>query len=118
METPEAGPLRRMLAFPEIGLALVVVALFALTAGLSRTAREPVLDAQTGRPLLDASGERVTAPRNLFLKTENLQQIARETSYFAIMAVGATLVLVCGGVDLSIGSIFCLAAVGAGFSAA
>lgn len=98
---------RRLLAHQEIGLALIMVALFAFTALRSRTVSEPVRDPQTGKLEF--------VERNLYLKPGNLHQILRESSYFAIMAVGATLVLVCGGVDLSIGSIFGLSAVTAGY---
>ena len=87
---------RRLIAYPEIGLALFMVLIFTISAVRSRTVEEP------GRP-----GVQV----NLFLKPNNLHQIARDSSYIAIMAVGATLVMVCGGVDLSIGSIFCLSAI-------
>jgi ribose transport system permease protein len=48
---------------------------------------------------------------NKFLRAENLDKLAKNTSFFAIMAVGATLVIITGGIDLSVGSIYCLAAV-------
>ena len=81
-----------------------MVLMFAYTAMRSRTVdmREP----STGKWV---------ANQNLFLRADNLNQILRESSYFAIMAVGATLVLVGGGVDLSIGSIYCLSAVVAAY---
>ncbi len=97
------GSARRLLSHPEAGLVLVILLMFGGTAFFSRTVPERVKDA--------ASGKFFTVQRNVFLKPQNLQLIGREASYFAIMAVGATLVLVCGGVDLSIGSIFCLSAV-------
>ena len=55
------------------------------------------------------SGETHTV--NKFLRTDNLDRLAKNTSFFAIMAVGATLVIISGGIDLSVGSIYCLAAV-------
>lgn len=98
---------RRLLAHQEIGLALVMVALFVVTAARSRTMNEAVRDPSTGQISM--------IERNLYLKSGNLHQILRESSYYTIMAVGATLVLVCGGVDLSIGAIFGLSAVVAGY---
>jgi ribose transport system permease protein len=49
---------------------------------------------------------------NNFLNPGSLVQILTETSFFAIMAAGMTLVIVSGGIDLSIGSIYALAGVG------
>lgn len=48
---------------------------------------------------------------NTFLQPVNLDLLFKETAYWAIMAVGATMVIVSGGIDLSIGSIYCLAGV-------
>jgi ribose/xylose/arabinose/galactoside ABC-type transport system permease subunit len=56
-----------------------------------------------------ATGETRTV--NKFLRADNLDKLAKNTSFFAIMAVGATLVIVSGGIDLSVGSVYCLAAV-------
>jgi len=88
---------RRILAYPEIGLAMIMLLMFIGTALNSRTIP------------IDVNG--VEVQQNVFTQPDNLHQILREGSYFVIMAVGATLVLVCGGVDLSIGSIYCLSAV-------
>ena len=48
---------------------------------------------------------------NKFLRADNLGELAKNTSFFAIMAVGATGVIITGGIDLSVGSMYCLAAV-------
>jgi ribose/xylose/arabinose/galactoside ABC-type transport system permease subunit len=48
---------------------------------------------------------------NKFLRADNLSNLAKNTSFFAIMAVGATGVIITGGIDLSVGSMYCLAAV-------
>lgn len=48
---------------------------------------------------------------NKFLRADNLDKLAKNTSFFAIMAIGATFVIITGGIDLSVGSIYCLAAV-------
>ena len=46
-----------------------------------------------------------------FLKTENLLNIANQIAVIAIIAIGMTLVIVTGGIDLSVGSLLALAAV-------
>jgi ribose/xylose/arabinose/galactoside ABC-type transport system permease subunit len=48
---------------------------------------------------------------NRFLNVDTLMQIATETSFYAIMAAGMTLVIVSGGIDLSVGSIYALSGV-------
>jgi ribose transport system permease protein len=55
------------------------------------------------------SGNVVTV--NKFLRADNLDKLAKNTSFFAIMAVGATFVILTGGIDLSVGAVYCLAAV-------
>lgn len=61
-----------------------------------------------GRPVL-------VQPRSYrwpnFLKPENLLNIANQIAVIAILAVGMTLVIVTGGIDLSVGSIIALASV-------
>jgi len=46
-----------------------------------------------------------------FLKTDNLRNIANQIAIIAILAVGMTLVIITGGIDLSVGSMIALAAV-------
>src|SRR5580658_2995801 len=49
--------------------------------------------------------------QNLFLNPANLlDEIATPASYYAIMAVGMTLVIISGGIDISVGSTMALAA--------
>ncbi|NPV47079.1 MAG: ABC transporter permease [Armatimonadetes bacterium] len=48
---------------------------------------------------------------NNFLNANTLLQTATDASFFAIMAVGATMVIISGGIDLSVGSVFALAGV-------
>ena len=61
-----------------------------------------------GRPV-------VVRPRSYrwpnFLKRDNLLNIANQIAVIAILAVGMTLVIVTGGIDLSVGSIIALASV-------
>ena len=46
-----------------------------------------------------------------FLKRENLLNIANQIAVIAIVAIGMTMVIVAGGIDLSVGSLIALAAV-------
>jgi ribose/xylose/arabinose/galactoside ABC-type transport system permease subunit len=61
----------------------------------------------------NAAGERelVTVERNKFLNVQSLASLAKDTSFIAIMAVGATFVIISGGIDLSVGAIYALASV-------
>src|SRR5260221_10661636 len=45
---------------------------------------------------------------NKFMRADNLDKLAKNTSFFAIMAVGATFVIITGGIDLSVGAVYCL----------
>ena len=90
------GPLyRRLLRSQEAGLVLVVV-LVAL--GLTLLAGSHP-DRQTG------------LPTNNFWNSYTLIQTATDASFFAIMAIGATVVIISGGIDLSVGSVYALAGV-------
>ena len=46
-----------------------------------------------------------------FLKSENLVNIANQIAVIAIIAIGVTMVIVTGGIDLSVGSLLALSAV-------
>jgi ribose transport system permease protein len=46
-----------------------------------------------------------------FLRTQNLLNIANQNAVYAIIAVGMTLVIITGGIDLSVGSLVALSAV-------
>jgi ribose transport system permease protein len=46
-----------------------------------------------------------------FLKTENLLNVANQIVVIAILAIGMTLVIITGGIDLSVGSLIALSAV-------
>ncbi len=54
-----------------------------------------------------ASGEVV----NNFWNSYTLMQTGTDASFFAIMAIGATVVIIAGGIDLSVGSIYALSGV-------
>lgn len=87
--------IQRILAFQQVGLVLVIVALTA------------VLTVFAGTHVNRRTGEVV----NNFLNSNTLIQTATDASFFAIMAVGATAVIITGGIDLSVGSIYALAGV-------
>jgi ribose transport system permease protein len=78
--------------FGQSGLVFIILALGAL------------LTLKAGHHIDRVSGHDV----NNFLNAGTLIQVATDTSFFAIMAVGMTTVIVSGGIDLSIGSIFAL----------
>lgn len=87
--------LGRLLGTQQAGLVLVILALatvLAMSAGSH-------VDPRTG------------AVVNNFYNLNTLFQIATDTSFFAIMAAGATVVIISGGIDLSVGSIYALAGV-------
>jgi ribose transport system permease protein len=87
--------LRRTLSSPQAGLVLVIL----LLGG--------ILTAFAGSHVDPRSGHVV----NNFLNSYTLIQTATDASFFAIMAVGATIVIICGGIDLSVGSVYALAGV-------
>jgi ribose/xylose/arabinose/galactoside ABC-type transport system permease subunit len=89
------GRLRAAVTSESAGLVGVVVAVVATLAVLA--------------PTHVARGTGVTV--NAFWNAHTLLQVATDTSFIAIMAVGATLVIASGGVDLSVGAIYALAGV-------
>ena len=68
-----------------------------------------------GAALTAAAGshpDRVTGePVNNFLNAYTLIQMATDASAFAIMGVGMTIVIISGGIDLSVGAVYALAGV-------
>ena len=46
-----------------------------------------------------------------FLLRDNLRNVANQIAVIAIVAVGMTLVIITGGIDLSVGSLIALSAV-------
>ena len=86
---------RKLLASQQAGLVAIIVVLGA------------VLTAFAGSHVDRLSG----VPVNNFLNSHTLIQVGTDASFFAIMAVGATIVIISGGIDLSVGSIYALAGV-------
>jgi len=60
-------------------------------------------------------GPRIVTPQSYrwpnFLKSENLLNIANQIAVIAIVAIGMTMVIITGGIDLSVGSLIALSAV-------
>ncbi len=97
---------------------LIVVVLGILLAVFSGTVRLPEFargaDGVRHRVFtMDAAGNRTPAfvARNKFFNAQNLAQLAKDTSFTAIMAVGAGIVIISGGIDLSVGAVYALASV-------
>ncbi|MDI1319300.1 MAG: hypothetical protein PSW75_03780, partial [bacterium] len=113
-----SSPLRSILRFQESGLLLVILALGVLLTIFSGSVRMPDFErtADGGRQrvfTVNADGDRVPAfvVKNKFFNAQNLAQLAKDTSFTAIMAVGMAVVIIAGGIDLSVGSIYALASV-------
>ncbi len=112
------SPFRSALRFQDSGLLLVILALAGLLTWLSGRVAAPVFETgPDGTPqrvfTTDAAGARVPLliEKNKFLNTQNLAQLAKDTSFIAIMAVGMSIVIIAGGIDLSVGAIYALASV-------
>jgi ribose transport system permease protein len=74
----------------------------------------PVVEAVcAGMPELAGATIVVPAPRRwpTFLLADNLRNVAGQIAVIAIVAVGMTMVIITGGIDLSVGSLIALAAV-------
>ena len=121
MSSPEpTSPVapRRTLRLQEGGLLIVILLLGALLTLFGGKVKMPLFEtnAQGERQRvfrINAQGEQeaVIVEKNKFLNLHNLAQLAKDTSFIAIMAVGATFVIIAGGIDLSVGAIYALASV-------
>ena len=104
--------------FPEGGLILAIIVLALLLAVFGGSVQRPKF-----HPNAEGKPERVfeTGPDgqktvafvtvNKFFNPQTLISIAKDTSFFAIMAVGMTFVIITGGIDLSVGATYALASV-------
>lgn len=86
---------RAVVGSQQFGLITVILVLSALLTVFAGSYPDP----QTGEAV------------NRFLNPGVIFQLFTDTAIFAIMAVGATMVIVAGGIDLSVGSIYALAGV-------
>ena len=87
--------LLKLIGTPQSGLVLVMLGLGLLLSVFAGTH----IDRQTGARI------------NNFLNSYTLLQTTTDASFFAIMAVGATMVIISGGIDLSVGAVYALAGV-------
>jgi len=104
--------------FPEGGLILAIVVLGLLLAVFGGTVQLPKFQTNAAGKqervmTKNAAGQDVPAfvTVNKFFNPKTLVQIAKDTSFFAIMAVGMTFVIITGGIDLSVGATYALASV-------
>jgi len=102
----------------ESGLVIVILVLGALLSVFGGKVKMPLFETNAHGERqrvfrVNAAGDRepVVVERNKFLNAQNLAQLAKDTSFIAIMAVGATFVIISGGIDLSVGAIYALASV-------
>ncbi len=110
MAPPTASPaqpprplLRRLLIAQESGLVLVIALLMAALTIFGGAKQVRLQD--------PATKEWTKVEVNRFLDAQNLVLLAKDASFIAIMAVAMTAIIVMGGIDLSVGSIYALAAV-------
>lgn len=106
------------LRLAEAGLLFVVLVLAALLTVFGGSVERPLFETgpegERRRVFTeDADGNRTATKErvNKFLNAENLTQLAKDTSFFAIMAVGMTFVIIAGQIDLSVGAIYALSGV-------
>ncbi len=96
---PSAPPgrswVRSLLHSPQLGLLGVLLALGVVLTLMAGSHADPL------------THQRV----NNFLNKYTLLQMATDASGFAIMGVGATIVIIAGGIDLSVGAIYALSGV-------
>jgi ribose transport system permease protein len=104
--------------FPEKGLLLVIVGLGLLLSIFGGSVQRPLMqtdpDGTRHRVFhTNASGEQepVFVKENKFFNSQNLAQLAKDTSFVAIMAVSAMFVIISGGIDLSVGAVYALSSV-------
>jgi len=87
--------LRKLRSAPHFGLIAVIVALFVALSFLAPS----YPDRETGHQV------------STFLNPNTLIQLATDTAFFAILAIGMSMVIITAGIDLSIGSTYALSGV-------
>jgi ribose transport system permease protein len=87
---------------------------FEVIAANQVTARWSIIEGLAAR-FPELAGMPIVQPRSYrwanFLKASNLLNIANQIAVIAILAIGMTLVIITGGIDLSVGSLIALSAV-------
>ena len=86
---------RKLLGSQETGLVIVVALVVILLTALAGSHFDRITNSTV----------------NNFWNSNTLIQTATDASFFAIMAIGATIVIISGGIDLSVGSVYALAGV-------
>jgi ribose/xylose/arabinose/galactoside ABC-type transport system permease subunit len=94
------GVLRAAGSLKELGLFGVILLLGGLFTAFGGSTERRVRDPESGREYL--------VVRNKFLNVDRLLTLAKNTSFFAIMAIGATVVIVSGGIDISVAGAYVL----------
>jgi len=105
-DTSKPSAWRSLLRLQEGGLLVVIFVLGLLLSVFGGTVKMAEFTTNA-----DGERERVMVEMNKFLNGRNLTQLAKDTSFIAIMAVGMTFVIVSGGIDLSVGAVYALASV-------
>jgi len=121
MQAADATPPSRRSWFartPEAGLLVVILVLgLVLTIFGGSVERPKIVTGPDGKSQYaftigpDGERSRVFEDVNRFFNAQNLTTLAKDTSFTAIMAVGATMIIISGGIDLSVGAIYALASV-------
>jgi len=117
-QSEPAPPPKRSWRFQESGLIVVIVVLGVLLSIFGGRVKVPLFETNVQGERqrvfrVNSAGEReaVIVEKNKFFNAQNLAQLAKDTSFIAIMAVGATFVIISGGIDLSVGATYALASV-------
>jgi ribose transport system permease protein len=103
---PTKNPFSAALRMQEGGLLIVIVILGLLLSLFGGKVPQAEFHKNAA-----GETERVMVEKNKFFNARNLAQLAKDTSFTAIMAVGMTFVIISGGIDLSVGAIYALASV-------
>ena len=118
MNSNRKWPRLTTLPLQEGGLLVVIFVLGMLLTFFGGTVKLPKFETNAAGERvqafkLNANGEREPefVERNKFLNAQNLIKLAKDTSFIAIMAMGATFVIISGGIDLSVGAVYALASV-------
>ncbi|MBS0261683.1 MAG: ABC transporter permease [Planctomycetes bacterium] len=98
---PSASLSKPRRALQELGLLGVILLLGTLLTVFGGSTERIVRD--------DVTQKEYRVVRNKFLNVDRLLTLAKNTSFFAVMAIGATIVIVAGGIDLSVAGIYVLA---------
>ncbi|MCY2924063.1 MAG: hypothetical protein NT031_01250, partial [Planctomycetota bacterium] len=97
---------KRVLTSQQAGL-IAVIALLTTVVALWAGGETRVVRTQQS----DGTWLKAEQTRNRLLNADVLVNYAKDTSFIAIMAIGATAVIISLGIDLSVGSIYALAGV-------